>query len=172
MFAHAVTAALVALPFVAQFASAADCARTYTVKEGDICDSISAAKNVSTYQLAVVNYPSVDSACGNLTPGNSICLGWANQDCSTTYVVKPDDDCPGITQLAGINSTLLTQNNPQINQDCSNLYVGEVLCTAKQVQVPALPKGMALPGSTVPTTAAPAQPSATADEDLPYCDEL
>ena len=36
-----------AFPFTAAFA--ADCTRTYTVKEGDWCDTISAANNVSTY---------------------------------------------------------------------------------------------------------------------------
>jgi hypothetical protein len=33
---------------------AATCTRTYTVKTGDYCDSISAANNVSTYVSLVI----------------------------------------------------------------------------------------------------------------------
>lgn len=70
MFVNTVVAAVVALPFVAQGVShpisfiipvysltstsllaafAATCTRTYTVQQGDWCDTISAAHNVSTY---------------------------------------------------------------------------------------------------------------------------
>lgn len=38
-------------------AAAASCSRSYTIQDGDICDSISAANNASTYQLAALNPP-------------------------------------------------------------------------------------------------------------------
>jgi hypothetical protein len=31
-----------------------------------------------------------------------------------------------ISAAAGINNTILYANNPQINEDCSNIYIGEV----------------------------------------------
>jgi hypothetical protein len=37
---------------------------------------------------------------------------------------------------AGINSTILYANNPQIDEYCSNIYIGEVLCVANQVASP------------------------------------
>ncbi|KAH7918401.1 hypothetical protein BV22DRAFT_1076251 [Leucogyrophana mollusca] len=160
-------AAFIALPFVAQLAAAETCTRTYTAQEGDICDSISAAQNVSTYQLAVVNNGIIDDECNNIAPGTSYCLGWQGEDCSTTYVVQANDDCDIISNAAGINNTILYLNNPQINTDCTNIYIGEVLCTASTVQVPPAPAGSP-PGSSIP-------PSATAansdGDDLPYCDE-
>ncbi|KIJ64104.1 carbohydrate-binding module family 50 protein [Hydnomerulius pinastri MD-312] len=170
MFTKAV-ATLLALPFVAQLASAQTCTRTYTIQEGDICDSISAAQNVSTYQLAVVNINTIDAECNNLSPGASLCLGWQGEDCSTTYVVKKDDTCDDISGTWGVNNTILYMNNPQINEDCSNIYVGEVLCTSTTVQVPPAPAG-SVPVTAIPPTATPANPDGNGgDDDLPWCDE-
>lgn len=191
------TAAFIALPFVASV-FAKDCTRKYTVQAGDICDSISAAKNVSTYQLSVVN-PGINEDCTNLTPGSELCLGYKGEDCTSTYVVVAGNTCDGIAATHNMNTTILYSNNPQIDDECSNIYVGEVLCVGGQVAVPPTPSGP-LPGATIPTTAAPANPSATKhtqgnggnngnnnnnnnnnndddeddedDEDLPFCDEI
>ncbi|KAG1727484.1 uncharacterized protein EDB91DRAFT_1164030 [Suillus paluster] len=178
-------AAILALPFVAQLVSAdMSCTRTYTAQAGDICDSISAANSVSTYQLAVVNTGIIDEACDNLVVGQSYCLGWQGQDCTTTYVVKAGDDCYGISYAAGTNTTILYANNPQINEDCTNIYVGEVpqyfsvstqflkvsfrYCAHRTtVQVPAPPASGTTPATSIPATATPANP----DGDLPWCDE-
>lgn len=40
-------------------------------------------------------------------------------------------------QGAAINATMLYANNPQIDEYCSNIYIGEVLCVANQVLSPA-----------------------------------
>ncbi|THH10376.1 hypothetical protein EW146_g8385 [Bondarzewia mesenterica] len=191
-----ILAALAAVPLFAQSVFAGPCVRSYTIQEGDICDSISAAKNVSTYQLAVINEGVINSACTNLTPGNSICIGYQGEDCSTTYVVRADDTCDLVTSKTGVNSTLLYLNNPQIDQACSNLYIGEVLCTSSTVQVPPAPGNGYTPAETIPVTATPAVPSvartftlastttyapvytspaptsSSSEEDLPWCDEL
>ncbi|KAI0824141.1 hypothetical protein BC628DRAFT_1379985 [Trametes gibbosa] len=193
MFARSVVAAFVAAPFVAQVALAASCARQYTVKEGDWCDTISAANNASTYQLAVVN-PTIDASCTNLQTGQVICLGTEGEDCKTTHVVHPDDTCDLLTGIYNINSTVLYANNPQIDADCNNLYIGEVVCVAPAIAVPAVPVGSATPAVVIPATATPAKATATPvkttsvaatttsaapeptetedDEDLPFCDEL
>ncbi|KIL59766.1 carbohydrate-binding module family 50 protein [Amanita muscaria Koide BX008] len=188
MFAKAIISAFLALPLVAQTGLAAQCSRGYTVKEGDICDSISAANQVSTYQLAVINKGVIDAGCTNLVPGQTLCLANVGEDCNNIHVVALGDDCESVQNQAGINSTLLYHNNPQINENCSNIYVGEarflhfVLCVAGGVQVPPTPSG-GPPKVIPPATAIPANPSATAvhqpapssdggDDNLPYCDEL
>jgi len=152
MFSQAITAAFIALPLLAQSALAADCVRSYTIQAGDICDSISKVQNVSTYQLAVVNNGIINSDCSNLEAGKAICLGTAGEDCSTTYTVQKDDTCDLISAAHSINSTILNLNNPQINDACDNLYIGEVLCTSDTVQVPAAPAGV-VPAATIPATA-------------------
>ncbi|EMD32389.1 hypothetical protein CERSUDRAFT_118748 [Gelatoporia subvermispora B] len=192
MFARSAVVAFVALPLLAQTSFAQTCTRTYTVQDGDICDGISAAHNVSTYQLAVVN-PSIDSECNNLQSGQSLCLGYEGEDCSTTHVVQLGDTCDDIAQTYGFNATILNNLNPQLDAQCDNLYVGEVVCVANNAAVPSPPAGSALPAATIPATAIPANPSATPaptsaaaaaassaasgdddddDSDLPYCDEL
>ncbi|KAH9060510.1 hypothetical protein EDB87DRAFT_1561813 [Lactarius vividus] len=156
---------------------ATSCTRTYTVRVGDVCDSISAANNVSTYQLAVVN-PEINHDCTNLLPGQKLCLGHSGKDCTTTYVVKPNDDCDIVSSAYNINATVLYHNNPQLNADCSNMYIGEVLCVAGAVTAPP-PPGGSPPATGIPATATPARPHHTEspdhpddgdDDGLPWCD--
>jgi len=163
MFASSVVAALVALPFFAQSSYAQVCSRSYTVQAGDICDGISAANNVSTYQLAVVNPNTINTDCSNLLPGESICLGYQGSDCTNTHVVQLNEDCDSVASTYGLNTTVLYENNPQIDAACDNLYVGEVLCVAPDVEVPVASAGgssIAVPTS-VPATATLAIPTAT-----------
>ncbi|KAI9465650.1 hypothetical protein BJY52DRAFT_1220418 [Lactarius psammicola] len=167
---------LIAVAFSSVFvpAIATSCTRTYTVRDGDICDSISAANNVSTYQLAVVN-PEINPGCTDLLPGQNLCLGHSGEDCTTTYVVKANDDCTIVSSAYNINTTVLSHNNPQLNADCSNMYIGEVLCVAGAVTAPPPPEGKP-PATEIPTTATPAKPEHTGhpdhddDDDLPWCD--
>ena len=95
------------------------------------------------------------------------------------------DTCDAIASAHNVNTTLLHENNPQINPDCTNIYIGEVLCVASSVIVP--PPASGVPPPSMPSTATPAVPSNTPppsnndnggsnddddDDDLPYCDEL
>ncbi|KAJ7026136.1 hypothetical protein C8F04DRAFT_1126281 [Mycena alexandri] len=159
MFARALT--LLAIPFVAHasLASRGACNRRYTIQENDICDSISAANQVSTYQLATINAGYIDTGCTNLEPGASICLGYAGEDCTTTYVIVADDTCDAITDKFSISSSTLRTNNPQINAACDNIYIGEVLCVSSKVEVPPAPGSSKNSGSSE-------------NDDVPYCDEL
>jgi len=141
MFSKSVLTTLLAIPFVAQavLATQSDCTREYTVQPGDFCDSISAAQNVSTYQLAVVNYGIINQDCSNLYPGEQLCLGHTGEDCTDTYVVEACDTCEDISNKTGVPLDQLYVNNPQIDDDCSNIYVGEVLCVATTPTVPDVP---------------------------------
>jgi len=169
-----ITAAIVSV------VAAGSCARDYTVKDGDICDKISAAEGVSTYQLAVVNNGTVDDECSNLVPGEKLCLGYQGSDCNIVYVVVAGDVCDVVSAAHNISTSILYQNNPQINSDCTNIYIGEVLCVATTVTVPPPVGDKSFP---IPSTATPAVPSKTPtpspqpdsgndEEDLPWCDEL
>jgi LysM repeat protein len=154
MFAKAVAA--LALALFAHSALAQDCIREYTVKSGDYCDSISAAQSVSTFQLAAVNSALIDERCGNLVPGGTLCLGRQGEDCTDVYVVKPNDSCETIAAAHNTNTTILRLNNPQINDHCDNIYIGEVLCVASTVTVPPIPAG----GVVVPVAGPPANSDA------------
>ncbi|TFY57896.1 hypothetical protein EVG20_g8362 [Dentipellis fragilis] len=113
----------------------ANCDRFYAVNSGDTCDAISATQHVSTYQLATVNADKIDPACDNIFPGEVLCLGLAGEDCKTTYVVTDVDTCATITTANNVTLTTLLANNPNVNTQCSNIYPGEVLCTATQIFV-------------------------------------
>jgi LysM repeat protein len=170
-----ISAAAVAALFLVSPVLAADtnCTRTYTVVEGDICDGISRAHNVSTYQLAAVNSETIDAVCGNLQPGSTICLGTPGEDCTQVHVVENNDSCGSIGATYGLNSTILMLNNPQIESDCSNIYTGEVLCVAQTVIAPPIPQGF-FNGNDQDTIEWVPVPDDGSDEneDLPYCDEV
>jgi LysM repeat protein len=154
MFSKFALAAAVLSVF--QSVVAETCSRQYTIMDGDTCDGISAAQNVSTYQLATVNAGTINSDCTNLQPSTTICLGWEGEDCNTTYVVVAQDTCDSVTAAFNINSTLLYGNNPQIDQACDNIYVGEVLCVASTIQAP--PAGSAPVDTAIPSTATALRP--------------
>jgi len=137
------SALVVALPLLATSVSA-HCSRTYTVAEGDTCDEISAAKNSSTWQLAVTNIETINEPCSNLQIGKEICLGYTSQDCTSTYVVQQGDYCDLISSKFATNTTMLRANNPQIDDLCYNLYPGEVLCVANELLVTPAPEGWKL----------------------------
>ncbi|KAF8178488.1 hypothetical protein BJ912DRAFT_664798 [Pholiota molesta] len=140
MFSQLFIAAVLAVSAQGPGAVAATCLRSYTVQEGDYCDKVSQAQNVSTYQLAVLNSNAVNSACTNLLPGQTLCLAEnADEDCNSTYTVLNGDSCDSIAAANALNTTILTLNNPQIDQGCSNIYPGEVLCTSKTVRVAPIP---------------------------------
>jgi len=155
--------ALLALPFIAEgvlAAASAGCARSYTVAAGDTCDSISAAMKASTYQLAAVNSV-INDDCTNLLPGQALCLGMDNADCTETYVVQAGDTCTAVQAAHGLNSTILSANNPNIDEECSNIYVGEVLCVAGSTSNVPLPAPNQTVKKPVPNNAVPANPQAT-----------
>jgi LysM repeat protein len=147
--------------------SSSACANTYTIQEGDYCDAISAAQNVSTYQLIALNTDKVMDDCDNLQSGQTLCLATtaANENCGTTYVVQPGDTCDQIVQTYSISDlSILTQNNPQVGDDCE-IYIGEVLCVANDVAIPPLDTTVA---SSIASSVA-ANPTGSSSTDLPFC---
>ncbi|KAG1811979.1 hypothetical protein EV424DRAFT_112345 [Suillus variegatus] len=140
MHASFFTVRLVALAAIASVVSAQSllpdgCDRSVTVHSGDTCDKISAAHNVSTYQLAAVNSKIIDRGCDNLAIGEVLCLGIKGQDCKVTHVLKSGETCHDIAKAAGTTEKTLLANNPNLGSDCSGVYPGEVLCTAKKIYV-------------------------------------
>lgn len=135
MYASFFAARLVALAVITSVVSGqalpTGCDRNVTVQAGDTCNAISAKHNVSTYQLATVNKNIINPACSNLAAGEVICLGIKGHDCHVTHVIQTSDTCQSIANAAGIPIKKLLTNNPNVNTDCTNLYSGEVLCTAK-----------------------------------------
>ncbi|KAH9896430.1 hypothetical protein C8Q73DRAFT_685398 [Cubamyces lactineus] len=112
--------------------SQAECARDYTVVGGDTCDGISASTGTPTFQLHFVNQV-INEACTNLSIGQVLCLGVVGQDCTDVHVVQAGDNCIDIAKAAGTSLDTLLANNPNVNSACTNIYAGEVLCTASSV---------------------------------------
>ncbi|KAK0455682.1 uncharacterized protein EV420DRAFT_1481134 [Desarmillaria tabescens] len=106
-----------------------DCSRSYVIATGDTCNSICQAQGVSNYQLGLVN-PLIDANCDNLIPGQVICLGFFGHDCTETHTVVAGDSCNSVVAAAGIDDAVFMCNNKNINENCSNLDIGYVVCVS------------------------------------------
>ncbi|KAF9001003.1 hypothetical protein BDQ17DRAFT_1244936, partial [Cyathus striatus] len=104
----------------------AQCIRTYTVVLGNTCDLISEKEGVSSFQLTSVNSATINSKCSNLFIGEVLCLATQEEDCTDVFVVQSGNFCEEIADNSGISVTLLIENNPNVNEDCTNLRPGEV----------------------------------------------
>ncbi|KAI0317179.1 hypothetical protein OF83DRAFT_173397 [Amylostereum chailletii] len=163
--------AFFAVALLVGLSNAQQCDRTYTVISGDTCDEISAKERVSTcvhpllsfkppltwpwsyfsYQLTTANPGVINAGCSNLFVGEVLCLGLAGQDCTTVAVVQDGDTCVSIANEAGIALNTLLANNPNVNAQCTNIGVGEVLCTAATIIVASPPSTSAAVSATLIT---------------------
>ncbi|KAI9454141.1 hypothetical protein BJY52DRAFT_1123028 [Lactarius psammicola] len=125
--------ALSAFLTVASAQARLGCSRNGTVQDSDTCDILSARDSVSTFQLANANKDAIDTFCDNIFPGENLCLGLEGEDCTDVVVVQSGDSCSAIADAANIPVSTLLANNPNVNTDCSNIYPGEVLCTASEI---------------------------------------
>ncbi|KAK0724574.1 hypothetical protein B0H67DRAFT_641092 [Lasiosphaeris hirsuta] len=121
---------------------AATCALPYMIQPGDTCDSIAAAKRVSTH--SVIRASQAWPGCANLVPGKALCLP---EPC-TLYRVQWDDTCADIlAAIPGLRPHDLLTWNPNINPLCTNIdsMYGDQICIS--------PPGRSLEGVTTITTA-------------------
>ena len=81
--------------------------------------------SIVSYQLIILN-PQIDPVCSNLMPGEELCLAKKGEDCKKVYQVQPNDSCDEVAEAHGIDLSTLFHNNPQLNKDCTNLYIDEV----------------------------------------------
>ncbi|KAK0455680.1 uncharacterized protein EV420DRAFT_1481132 [Desarmillaria tabescens] len=129
------TFALLLTAIINLSAAQEDCSRNYTIVAGDTCDRICQSQGVSNYQLGRVN-PQIDANCDNLVPGQVICLGIIGQDCTETHTVTGGETCISITGDAGIGLDVFMCNNPNIDANCDNLDIDNVVCVAADTIYP------------------------------------
>ncbi|KAJ7171631.1 hypothetical protein C8R43DRAFT_20465, partial [Mycena crocata] len=109
-------------------ASPTSCTKFTTVQPGDSCDAIAQRSAVSIYNLQHIN-PTIP--CSGLISGQAICIDSPLVNCSAVYTVDgTEGGCSNIAAAHGIAFPTLVDLNPNINSGCTNIYVGEVLCTA------------------------------------------
>ena len=64
----------------------------------------------------------------NGRPAQELCLGIKGEDCNNVAVIATHGACSSIATAAGVTMAKLLENNPNLNKDCSNGYVGMVRC--------------------------------------------
>ncbi|KAK0546720.1 hypothetical protein OC846_005150 [Tilletia horrida] len=108
----------------------ANCTKYYTVQSNDNCGTICSAFKITQAMFNKYN-PEINSGCTNLQGGLAYCVASTNNaTCTKTYQVVTNDNCGTIDQKYYLTLAQLRGLNPSINTDCTNIYVGEVLCVA------------------------------------------
>jgi len=118
-----------------EFSLAQACDRSYTVKSGDICNSIAEQNNAPTFQIMCQN-EQIDGKCSNLSVDEDICLGLKGEDCTETYVVQWPDTALTISQKFNIPFDTFLDNNycyytgAGRGRNCPPFNDGTVVCIA------------------------------------------
>lgn len=69
--------------------------------------------------------PTINAECSNIVGGAAICVDSAVNTCGATYVVGGQEGgCSGIASSLGITLQTLLQLNPNVNSECTNIYIG------------------------------------------------
>lgn len=114
------------------------CWKSTVVATGQTCASIAIANNVTMENVLQLN-PDLDTSCDNLFPGDTICVqGFVIPDlsppvvvpkCTANYTVVSGDSCITIAQTFDTYVAQIVGLNPSLNTQCTNIAVGQVLCT-------------------------------------------
>lgn len=102
--------------------------QNYTVKAGDTCRSIAAAKSVAEGTLASINnlYADCSALANNTMVGATLCLPKTCQ----IYAMDVGDDCYGVSAYYNITLAQFAAYNPSVTTNCGNLVnaTGAVVC--------------------------------------------
>ncbi|KAF8145625.1 hypothetical protein K438DRAFT_1629759, partial [Mycena galopus ATCC 62051] len=108
------------------------CAQNYTVVSGDTCSIIEAKTGLNDTQLHALN-PVINNDCTNLQIGETLCVSDGSEGapppssgCAQTYTVVGNDTCFIIESKTGLNDTQLHVLNPEINSDCTSMFLFQV----------------------------------------------
>lgn len=118
------------------------CWKSTLVSSNQTCDLLAAANNITTYDILNLNFD-LDSDCSNVYPGDTICLqGVRIPDlspppivpvCTANYTVASGDSCSTIAQKYSTYVSQIVALNPTLNYQCTNIAVGQVLCTENSI---------------------------------------
>jgi LysM repeat protein len=124
--------------------------KTYQIKQGDTCQSISASQQISTFDLLQAN--NLNAYCSNFPQSGTLCIP-STRSCST-YIVKQGDSCGSVAMAANATWTQIVSWNPAVAYDCSQIanLVSYAVCISN-------PGGswtiQSIPGQSQPTSAPP-----------------
>ncbi|KAL4794873.1 hypothetical protein BDV19DRAFT_379199 [Aspergillus venezuelensis] len=130
--------------------------KTYTIKEGDTCQSVSKSQSVATVQLLMDNH--LRAFCANFPEEGQLCI--KNQ--CTTYTVKAGDTCKSVAKTHNVSTVQLRSYNPWIDGGCYNFNrtIGTELCVDEPGEKYRAPSS-AIGALAAPTTATAAVPVPT-----------
>ena len=173
-----------------------NCDVFHMVGEGDQCAAIAKQYGITLSQLVEYN-PEVKADCTGLWLGYYVCVSVIGVDpsstitppptttptngiatptpirpgmvdnCDTFYKVEEGDVCSDIAQNYGITLGQFVKYNPEVNADCSGLWLGYYVCVSIIGDSPTPPTTTSTPTNGVPTPT-PTRPGMVSNCDAFY----
>lgn len=103
------------------------CTESYTVPEGETCDSLGAS--VGADQTAILTMNPGISCEGTLPSNEPLCIrGW--QPICTLNETATNTTCDGLASQWNITQPDFVNYNDNVNDNCTNLVVGQPYCVS------------------------------------------
>ncbi|RYN19897.1 hypothetical protein AA0119_g7532 [Alternaria tenuissima] len=100
----------------------------YTIRSGDTCQSVAAARGISVAGLLTAN--GLQGFCANFPTSGALCIPTSGR--CKTYTVKTGDTCAKIADANKKAWVQIVSWNPVLGKDCGNLgsYIGYPICVS------------------------------------------
>jgi LysM repeat protein len=100
----------------------------YTIRSGDTCQSVAAARGISVAGLLTAN--GLQGFCANFPTSGALCIPTSGR--CKTYTVKTGDTCAKIADAKKKAWVQIVSWNPVLGKDCGNLgsYIGYPICVS------------------------------------------
>ncbi|KAJ7030545.1 hypothetical protein C8F04DRAFT_961483, partial [Mycena alexandri] len=115
------------------------CTEYYIATPGDICATIENTFGISLTQIIALN-PEINSQCTNFFAEEAYCVSSAAitgppanlvvEGCVDYYTIESGDTCNLVAGEWGLSFTQYIALNPEINVQCTNLFLGLAYCVA------------------------------------------
>ncbi|KAN0139696.1 hypothetical protein V8E53_002358 [Lactarius tabidus] len=103
------------------------CTQTYTVQQGDTCDSLGA--NTGANQTAILTMNPGISCDGSLPSNKPLCIkSW--QPICTLNETATNTTCDGLASQWNITQQDFVSYNDNVNSNCTNLVAGQPYCVS------------------------------------------
>ncbi|KAJ7894191.1 hypothetical protein B0H14DRAFT_2683543 [Mycena olivaceomarginata] len=121
------------------------CTEYYIALSGDTCATIEETFGISLTQFIALN-PGINSECTNFLAEEAYCVSTAAitgppgnlvagsltpaEGCEEYYTIESGDTCNLVAGEWGLTVAQFVALNPEINAECTNLFLGEAYCVA------------------------------------------
>jgi len=105
------------------------CTQTYNVPQGETCDALASKLGLSQTSIESLNTGITCNGASAISANQELCIKGQTPTCAS-YATATDTTCDGLASQGNITPKEFVQYNENVNDDCTNLVVGQPYCVA------------------------------------------